>query len=183
MATVFNIKQGRFVDEESLSPAVVHKGDPGDRGVDGVGISDIIQDGNMITVILTNGVQKSFYIEAVKGDPGESIKGDPGDPGKNAEVDYKQIEQMINSAVSLLPKPKDGEDGAPGEPANQIEMRANRTHVQWRYEGEEWRDLFAIPRARRGGGSGAALHELDNYYTKAEIDALLAGVVSFGDPT
>lgn len=88
-------------------------------------------------------------------------------------LDYATPQQVQDAVSSIkTPKPR-----VIVKEAKQIELRRNATHIQWRREGEEWQDLFAIPKSS-GGGSGAALRELrDNYYTKVEIDAFLAQLV------
>ena len=39
---------------------------------------------------------------------------------------------------------KDGKDGADGINAKNIEVQRAETHIQWRYEGDEWQNLVAI---------------------------------------
>lgn len=39
---------------------------------------------------------------------------------------------------------KDGADGKDGINAKNVEVRRTETHIQWRYEGDEWQNLVAI---------------------------------------
>lgn len=39
---------------------------------------------------------------------------------------------------------KDGADGKDGINAKNIEVQRTETHIQWRYEGDEWQNLVAI---------------------------------------
>ena len=39
---------------------------------------------------------------------------------------------------------KNGKDGSDGINAKSIEVQRAETHIQWRYEGDEWQDLVAI---------------------------------------
>lgn len=96
----------------------------------------------------------------------------PGKDGKDAVVDYAQVDAMIDQKVALLPKPKDGKngadgkdgqpgkdgntpvkgvdyfDGTPGVATQQVEFQANpfTNEVEWRCSGDMlWTTLISNP--------------------------------------
>ena len=75
----------------------------------------------------------------LRGAAGEN--GKDGADGKNG-VDGKDGVDGKNGADGT--NGKDGADGKDGINAKSIEVQRAETHIQWRYEGDEWQNLVAI---------------------------------------
>jgi hypothetical protein len=113
-----------------------------------------------------------------KGEKGDSIQGErgaPGVPGRDGAPGLQGKPGLSVKGESGA-SGRDGKDGKDGKPAREVEFTKNQTHVQWRYIGEKgWRDLFAIPRARSGGGGAHHLNDLSDVSAEdpADGDALV----------
>ena len=191
MATVFNIKKGDF-EEDNLPPVMLFgEGPPKDLG------NNFYIDTIASVLYGPFGSTSLKGIDGKNGKDGLSIKGDRGDIGPSGK-DGLSIKGDSG---------KNGINGLDGKDGREVELRTNKTHFQWRYVGEEWIDLALLPQNLIGGGGGHTMRksrDVDknisdgqfyqwnaalkkflpvDVYTKAEIDALLAGLVDFGDPS
>ena len=74
-------------------------------------------------------------------DGADGINGKDGIDGKNGinGTDGKDGINGKDGADGI-----DGKDGADGANAKNIEVQRAETHIQWRYEGEDWQNLVAI---------------------------------------
>ena len=81
-------------------------------------------------------------LSELKGAAGEAGKdgagGENGTDGKNG-INGTNGKDGINGVDG-----KDGADGKDGMNGKSIEVQRAATHIQWRYEGDEWRNLVAI---------------------------------------
>lgn len=81
-------------------------------------------------------------LSELRGAAGEAGKdgagGENGADGKNG-INGTNGKDGINGVDG-----KDGIDGKDGMNAKSIEVQRAATHIQWRYEGDEWRNLVAI---------------------------------------
>ena len=81
-------------------------------------------------------------LSELRGAAGEAGKdgagGENGTDGKNG-INGTNGKDGINGIDG-----KDGIDGIDGMNAKSIEVQRAATHIQWRYEGDEWRNLVAI---------------------------------------
>lgn len=155
MPTRFDINEGKFVEEPEAKPppAVIVDSKPptDDLGNEGdlyIDSSEMLLYGPKTDVW---GVPVSMEgKDGEKGEPGQSIRGEKGDsvigpPGEDG---------------------RDGIDGPPGPPGlrgkdgREIELTASATHFQWRYTGEEWRNLAPLPQNLIGGGGRMRLVDL-----------------------
>ena len=69
------------------------------------------------------------------------LRGAAGENGKNG-ADGKNGINGTNGKDGI--NGVDGKDGKDGINAKNIEVRRAETHIQWRYEGDEWQNLVAI---------------------------------------
>ena len=75
------------------------------------------------------------------------LRGAAGENGKDGAVgkDVKDGKNGINGTNGKDGiDGKDGADGKDGINAKNIEVQRAATHIQWRYEGDEWQNLVAI---------------------------------------
>ena len=104
------------------------RGAAGENGKDGV-------DG-------TNGINGKDGKDGVNGENGidgkNGINGTNGKDGING-IDGKDGADGKNGKDGI-----DGADGKDGIDAKNIEVQRAETHIQWRYEGDEWQNLVAI---------------------------------------
>lgn len=144
------------------SPAVPdpYKGVAIVEGPQGVGIARIVQDQpGSIKIHLTD--ESCHPIALPAGKPGKQgqkgergFQGLKGDDGAGIErITQDQPDRMVihlsdgSSYQVMLPKGEDGRD---------IELGRSQTHLQWRYAGEEWRDLVPLSLLRAESASAGA---------------------------
>lgn len=191
MAYTFNINTGQFEEIEDFkekgakkksaiklydSTLVLIKGDKGDMPTHEE-IRPIVKEEIAKIPLPKDG--KSVEEEQIKRIAKEIIESFPK-PKDGEDADPQEIRRLVDEAINALPKPKDGKsidadeikryiDNAvnslpkpkDGKSPSQIEIRKNQSQVQWRYTGGEWKDLFAIPKTK-GGGGGASVDDLNN---------------------
>lgn len=116
----------------------------------------------MVTLQKSGGFynRKILEIEGLKSDekPLRSIEGAPiinGSTFKELDGDlYKYDEQNHRW---LLQKTQ-GTDGTPGTDGREIELKANDTHIQWRYVGDEtWTNLVDLSTLKGANGKAATI--------------------------
>lgn len=72
------------------------------------------------------------------------LRGAAGENGKNS-TDGKDGSNGADGKNGINgTNGKDGINGTDGINAKSIEVQRAETHIQWRYEGDEWQDLVAI---------------------------------------
>ena len=141
--------QWRYPAEEEWRDLVALtelRGAAGENGKDGINGVDGKDGKNG-----TNGENGKDGINGIDGTNG--IDGKDGVDGKNG-VDGKDGKNGADGKNGLDGKDgadgkdgidgKDGADGKDGINAKNIEVRRAETHIQWRYEGDEWQNLVAI---------------------------------------
>lgn len=184
MPKIFEIKTGKFIERKENKPrslyfeipepaTILHGekppsmdlGNPGDFYIDTINWT-------------IYGPKTELWGEPMNiiGPAGESIKGEQGIPGiqgKQGEQGKQgkqgeQGEHGVDGLLGIQGLPgrdgENGKDGVNGETAPKIELRRAQTHIQWRYVGGAWHDLFAIPKARSGGGGAHSLKELTDFH-------------------
>lgn len=91
-------------------------------------------------------------------DGADGLPGLDGGPGKDGPM-----------GLQGLPGPA-GKPGKDGKDGREIEFGRNQTFVQWRYAGETtWRDLFAIPKPRGGGGGAHHIEDLSPFAISKQV--------------
>lgn len=91
------------------------KGEPGEPGMDGVGIADAVKTDGVLILRLTDGTEKQIgQVDGKDGEPGP-----PPDPETVAGVVRgmiaEPIAEAVSTAVAALPAPERGEPGEKGE--------------------------------------------------------------------
>ncbi len=146
---IFDIKTGKFVEAKKPDPVMLSgEGPPSDIGNDG----DFYVD----TLTLELYGPKNWGVPvAIMGKDGMAgADGKDGLDGKNG--------------IDGLPG-MDGKDGADGigvpgiagRDGREIELGTTATHFQWRYIGEDWIDLFPLPKNLTGATGGGRMRLKD----------------------